>query len=51
MKIDLWRVMAAILLGAFLLTGGCALDPYAPGPDMGTEVPAGGAPASGTGDR
>jgi hypothetical protein len=39
--------MAAILLGAFLLTGGCALDPNAVGPDMGTEIPAGGAPASG----
>jgi hypothetical protein len=43
--------MAAILLGAVVFTAGCALDPYAGGPDMGTEIPGGGAPASGTGDR
>ena len=51
MKINLCRVIAVILLGAVLMTGGCALDPYAPVPDMGTEIPGGGAPASATGQR
>jgi hypothetical protein len=50
MKIDLSRMIAAVLLATVVLTGGCALDPYAPGPDMNTEIPPGGAPASGTGN-
>ena len=51
MKINLCRMIAAVLLATVVLTGGCALDPYAAGPDMGTEIPPGGAPASGTGNR
>jgi hypothetical protein len=52
MKTNLCRLMAAILLGAVVFLAGCATDPYAPGgPDMGTAIPAGGTPASGTGDR
>jgi hypothetical protein len=44
-------MFAAVLLGTVVLAGGCALDPYASGPDMGGEIPPGGAPASGTGNR
>jgi hypothetical protein len=49
MKINL--CIAAVLLATLVLTAGCAVDPYASGPDMGTEIPPGGAPASGTGYR
>ena len=49
MKINL--CITAVLLATLVLTAGCAVDPYASGPDMGTEIPPGGAPASGTGYR
>ena len=51
MKIKLCRMIAGVLLATVVLTGGCAVDPYAPGVDVGTEIPPGGAPASGTGNR
>ncbi|MGA8656643.1 MAG: hypothetical protein WB586_10895 [Chthoniobacterales bacterium] len=51
MKINLSRVIAAVFLGAVVLTGGCAQDPYAAGPDMGMGGPATGTPASGTSTR
>lgn len=51
MKINLCRLIAAVLLATtVVLTGGCAADPYAPGADSNTEIPPGGAPASGTGN-
>ena len=50
MKINLCRIIAGVLLATVVLTGGCAVDPYAPGVDVGTEIPPGGAPASGTGN-
>jgi hypothetical protein len=50
MKINLCRMVAAVLLATVVLTGGCAQDPYAPGTDLNTEIPPGGAPASGTGN-
>ena len=51
MKINLYRMMAMVFLGAVLLTGGCAEDPYGVGPGMGTGGPATGTPASGTSTR
>jgi hypothetical protein len=49
MKINLCRMIAAVLLATVVLTGGCALDPYAPGSDTGTEIPPTGEPPSRTG--
>jgi len=49
MKINLCRMIAAVLFATVVLTGGCALDPYAPGSDMGTEMPPAGEPTSRTG--
>jgi hypothetical protein len=51
MKTKLSRVIAGVFLAVALLTGGCAQDPYAVGPDMGEGGPATGTPASGTSTR